>query len=83
MITYWVGLYYTSHVLTLLLSVSVYFQVMVSLGHLLDVISKNTLEMLPGNGTIVLDTVCNVHSLVTSHDLNCQRYVLFHRLVVD
>ncbi|KAI5699559.1 hypothetical protein M8J75_004992 [Diaphorina citri] len=55
-------------------------QVMVSLGHLLDVISKNTLEMLPGNGTIVLDTVCNVHSLVTSHDLNCQSSIVHSTL---
>ncbi|XP_065169661.1 guanine nucleotide-releasing factor 2 isoform X3 [Atheta coriaria] len=41
-------------------------QIQVTLKHFLDVISKNKLEMLPGNGTIVLDTVWHINLLVKS-----------------
>ncbi|XP_031332438.1 guanine nucleotide-releasing factor 2 isoform X3 [Photinus pyralis] len=41
-------------------------QVQVALKHFRDVVSKNILEMLPGNGTIVLDTVWAINLAVKS-----------------
>ncbi|KAJ8672769.1 hypothetical protein QAD02_004029, partial [Eretmocerus hayati] len=41
-------------------------QVQLALLHLRDVVSKNKLEMMPGNGTIVLDTVTTIHTLLKS-----------------
>ncbi|XP_076755650.1 C3G guanyl-nucleotide exchange factor isoform X4 [Xylocopa sonorina] len=37
-------------------------QVQLALLHFRDVVSKKKLEMLPGNGTIVLDTVTTIHT---------------------
>lgn len=37
-------------------------QVKNALTHFKDVILKNKLEMLPGNGTVVLELVANVHT---------------------
>lgn len=37
-------------------------QVKHALTHFKDVISKNKLEMLPGNGTVVLESIANVHT---------------------
>lgn len=41
-------------------------QIQLALKHFRDVVSKNTLEMLPGNGTIVLDTVWAINLAVKS-----------------
>ncbi|XP_012252189.2 guanine nucleotide-releasing factor 2 isoform X3 [Athalia rosae] len=41
--------------------------VQVTLRHFRDVVSKNTLEMLPGNGTIVLETVTTIHNVLKSY----------------
>lgn len=45
-------------------------QVHHSLTHFKDVIAKNKLEMLSGNGTIVLETIANVHSALKAQKLN-------------
>lgn len=45
-------------------------QVRHSLQHFKDVIAKNKLEMLSGNGTIVLETIANVHSALKAQKLN-------------
>lgn len=37
-------------------------QVKHALTHFKDVISKNKLEMLPGNGTVVLESIANIHT---------------------
>lgn len=41
-------------------------QIQIALKHFRDVVSKNKLEMLPGNGTIVLDTVWAINLAVKS-----------------
>lgn len=41
-------------------------QIQIALKHFRDVVSKNKLEMLPGNGTIILDTVWTINLVVTS-----------------
>uniref|UniRef100_A0A8W7PPL2 Uncharacterized protein n=1 Tax=Anopheles coluzzii TaxID=1518534 RepID=A0A8W7PPL2_ANOCL len=40
------------------------------LTHFKDVILKNKLEMLPGNGTVVLESIANVHTALQSYTLN-------------
>lgn len=45
-------------------------QVTHALTHFKDVISKNKLEMLPGNGTIVLDMILNVHTDLKRYAIN-------------
>lgn len=45
-------------------------QVQHSLKHFRDVVAKNKLEMLPGNGTVVLDTVNTVIHVLKSLSLN-------------
>ncbi|XP_035773847.1 guanine nucleotide-releasing factor 2-like isoform X3 [Anopheles albimanus] len=45
-------------------------QVKNALTHFKDVILKNKLEMLPGNGTVVLETIANVHTALQSYTLN-------------
>ncbi|KAL9695632.1 hypothetical protein quinque_014917 [Culex quinquefasciatus] len=45
-------------------------QVKNALTHFKDVILKNKLEMLPGNGTVVLELVANVHTALQSYTLN-------------
>lgn len=45
-------------------------QVKNALQHFKDVIAKNKLEMLPGNGTIVLESIANVHTALQSYTLN-------------
>ncbi|XP_043475353.1 guanine nucleotide-releasing factor 2 isoform X2 [Leptopilina heterotoma] len=45
-------------------------QVQLALLHFRDVVSKNKLEMLPGNGTIVLDTVTTIHTVLKSYLLS-------------
>lgn len=46
-----------------------------------DVFTKNKLEMLPGNGTIVLETVANIHSVLKkSYALDEQRYVKIDKI---
>ncbi|XP_023315128.1 guanine nucleotide-releasing factor 2 isoform X2 [Trichogramma pretiosum] len=45
-------------------------QVQLALNHLRDVVSKNKLEMLPGNGTVVLDTVTTIHTQLKSYLLH-------------
>ncbi|XP_065201005.1 guanine nucleotide-releasing factor 2 isoform X2 [Planococcus citri] len=47
-------------------------QVQFALRYFQDVISKNKLEMLPGNGTIVLETIANIHSVLKSYALDEQ-----------
>ncbi|XP_046735450.1 guanine nucleotide-releasing factor 2 isoform X2 [Diprion similis] len=42
-------------------------QVQLALLHFRDVVSKNKLEMLPGNGTIVLETVTTIHTVLKSY----------------
>ncbi|XP_076674836.1 C3G guanyl-nucleotide exchange factor isoform X1 [Andrena cerasifolii] len=42
-------------------------QVQLALLHFRDVVSKKKLEMLPGNGTIVLDTVTMIHTVLKSY----------------
>ncbi|KAG7209272.1 hypothetical protein KM043_015388 [Ampulex compressa] len=42
-------------------------QVRLALLHFRDVVSKKKLEMLPGNGTIVLDTVTTIHTVLKSY----------------
>lgn len=41
-------------------------QIRIALKHFRDVVSKNKLEMLPGNGTIVLDTVWAINLALKS-----------------
>ncbi|XP_076257594.1 C3G guanyl-nucleotide exchange factor isoform X3 [Rhynchophorus ferrugineus] len=41
-------------------------QTQIALKHLRDVVSKNKLEMLPGNGTIILDTIWSINLSVQS-----------------
>lgn len=49
-------------------------QVQIALRFFHYVISKNKLEMLPGNGTIVLELIANIHSaLKKSYALDEQR----------
>nr|XP_019544606.2 guanine nucleotide-releasing factor 2-like isoform X2 [Aedes albopictus] len=45
-------------------------QVKNALKHFTDVILKNKLEMLPGNGTVVLELIANVHTALQSYTLN-------------
>lgn len=45
-------------------------QVKNALQHFKDVISKDKLEVLPGNGTVVLETITNVHTALQSYALN-------------
>ncbi|XP_035892877.1 guanine nucleotide-releasing factor 2 isoform X5 [Anopheles stephensi] len=47
-------------------------QVKNALTHFKDVILKNKLEMLPGNGTVVLESIANVHTALQSYTLNEQ-----------
>ncbi|XP_066595509.1 guanine nucleotide-releasing factor 2-like isoform X3 [Prorops nasuta] len=42
-------------------------QVQLALLHFRDVVSKKKLEMLPGNGTIVLDTITTIHTVLKSY----------------
>lgn len=42
-------------------------QVRLALLHFRDVVLKKKLEMLPGNGTIVLDTVTTIHTELKSY----------------
>lgn len=51
-------------------------QVHVALKHFRDVVSKNKLEMLPGNGTVVLDTVTTIHGVLKMYVLNEQSSTL-------
>ena len=51
-------------------------QVQLALLHFRDVVSKNKLEMLPGNGTVVLDTVTTIHTLLKSYLLYENRWVV-------
>lgn len=41
-----------------------------ALQHFKDVISRNRLEVLPGNGTVVLESIANVHTSLQSYTLN-------------
>lgn len=45
-------------------------QVQFALKHFHDVVTKRKLEMLPGNGTIVLETVTTIHGVLKSYVLN-------------
>ncbi|XP_015186779.1 PREDICTED: guanine nucleotide-releasing factor 2 isoform X4 [Polistes dominula] len=45
-------------------------QVQLALLHFRDVVSKKKLEMLPGNGTVVLDTVTTIHTVLKSYLLS-------------
>lgn len=45
-------------------------QVQFALKHFHDVVIKRKLEMLPGNGTIVLETVTTIHGVLKSYVLN-------------
>ncbi|XP_058064062.1 guanine nucleotide-releasing factor 2 isoform X2 [Anopheles bellator] len=45
-------------------------QVKNALTHFKDVILKNKLEMLPGNGTVVLESIANVHTALQSYTLD-------------
>ncbi|CRK99983.1 CLUMA_CG013275, isoform B [Clunio marinus] len=45
-------------------------QVKHSLTHFKDVINKNKLEMLPGNVTIVLESIANIHSVLKAQKSN-------------
>ncbi|XP_055682871.1 guanine nucleotide-releasing factor 2 isoform X2 [Lutzomyia longipalpis] len=51
-------------------------QVKNSLKHFKDVISKKKLEMLPGNGTVVLESIANVHIALQAYGLNEQSNAL-------
>lgn len=48
-------------------------QAQLALKHFRDVVSKNKLEMLPGNGTVVLETVTAIHVLLKKYLANEQR----------
>lgn len=45
-------------------------QVKNALRHFKDVISRNKLEVLPGNGTILLECIANVHTALQPYTLN-------------
>lgn len=45
-------------------------QVKNALQHFKDVISRNKLEVLPGNGTVVLESIANVHTALQSYTLD-------------
>uniref|UniRef100_A0A182QIF9 CRK SH3-binding GNRP n=1 Tax=Anopheles farauti TaxID=69004 RepID=A0A182QIF9_9DIPT len=45
-------------------------QVKNALTHFKDVILKQKFEMLPGNGTVVLESIANVHTALQSYTLN-------------
>lgn len=45
-------------------------QVKNALQHFKGVISRNRLEVLPANGTVVLETVANVHTALQPYTLN-------------
>lgn len=45
-------------------------QVKNALQHFKDVISRNKLEVLPGNGTVVLESIANVHTALQPYTLN-------------
>ncbi|KAL0275534.1 UNVERIFIED_CONTAM: hypothetical protein PYX00_003356 [Menopon gallinae] len=51
-------------------------QAQFALKHFRDVINKNKLEMLPGNGTVVLETVTAIHVLLKKYVLNEQSSTL-------
>ncbi|KDR09115.1 guanine nucleotide-releasing factor 2 isoform X2 [Zootermopsis nevadensis] len=51
-------------------------QVQFALKHFHDVVTKKKLEMLPGNGTIVLETVTTIHGVLKSYVLNEQSSTL-------
>ncbi|XP_062700338.1 guanine nucleotide-releasing factor 2 isoform X4 [Aedes albopictus] len=53
-------------------------QVKNALTHFKDVILKNKLEMLPGNGTVVLELIANVHTALQSYTLNENSTVLIN-----
>uniref|UniRef100_A0A1B6CP57 CRK SH3-binding GNRP n=1 Tax=Clastoptera arizonana TaxID=38151 RepID=A0A1B6CP57_9HEMI len=42
-------------------------QVQFALKHFRDVVSKNKLEVLPGNGTIVLETITTIHGVLKTY----------------
>ncbi|XP_046670313.1 guanine nucleotide-releasing factor 2 isoform X2 [Homalodisca vitripennis] len=42
-------------------------QVQFALKHFRDVVSRNKLEVLPGNGTVVLETVTTIHSVLKTY----------------
>lgn len=45
-------------------------QVRNSLKHFNDVVAKNKLEMLPGNGSVILDNLTDVHTALQAYALN-------------
>ncbi|VVC29961.1 Hypothetical protein CINCED_3A024353 [Cinara cedri] len=45
-------------------------QIQIALKHFLDVVTKNKLEMLSGNGTVVLETVTTICGVIKSYDIN-------------
>ncbi|XP_050532986.1 guanine nucleotide-releasing factor 2 isoform X2 [Daktulosphaira vitifoliae] len=47
-------------------------QIQIALKHFFDVVTKNKLEMLPGNGTVVLETVTSICGVFKSYDINEQ-----------
>ncbi|XP_049804676.1 guanine nucleotide-releasing factor 2 isoform X4 [Schistocerca nitens] len=51
-------------------------QVQYALKHFRDVVGKNKLEVLPGNGTVVLETVTTIHSMLKMYVLNEQSSAL-------
>lgn len=51
---------------------SALLQVQFALKHFRDVVSNNKLEVLPGNGTVVLETVATIHSALKMCLLNEQ-----------
>ncbi|KAK6641638.1 hypothetical protein RUM44_013353 [Polyplax serrata] len=51
-------------------------QAQLALKHFRDVVNKNKLEMLPGNGTVVLETVTAIHVLLKKYVLNEQSSIL-------
>lgn len=48
-------------------------QAQLALKHFRDVVAKHKLEMLPGNGTVVLETVTAIHVLLKKFLVNEQR----------
>ncbi|XP_072153251.1 guanine nucleotide-releasing factor 2 isoform X2 [Bemisia tabaci] len=51
-------------------------QLQFALKHFRDVVDKDKLEMVPGNGTVVLETVTTIHNVLKSCILNEQSSVL-------
>ncbi|XP_063235683.1 guanine nucleotide-releasing factor 2 isoform X3 [Bacillus rossius redtenbacheri] len=51
-------------------------QVQFALKHFRDVVSKNKLEVLPGNGTVVLETITTIHGVLKTYVLNDQSSTL-------